>query len=82
MSGLKRNSETRPIPLLAAVLLLPLGCWDVTQAEHDILLRREVSVHSRLPAHPAAIQRTGRIVRLSTVIASRETERTDVTPEP
>ena len=85
MSGHKRTSVRRyrvhPLTWVAAALLLPLACWDVRQAEHDVHLRREASVQ-RLN-HPTVTRRVGAIARLSPIVASREAQRTDyITQEP
>ena|ERR1700739_312115 len=96
MSGHKTSSETwpsaarssvrrhrvHPLTWVAAALLLPLACWDLRQAGHDVQLRRQASAQ-RLLKHPAVTQRSGEIARLSPVVASRELQRTDaITPEP
>ena len=80
MSGHERI-KIHPLTWLAAALLLPLACWDVRQAEHDVHLRHTESVQ-RLH-HPTATQRAGAISRLSPFVASREAQRTGaITQEP
>jgi hypothetical protein len=82
MSGPKRTDETRqiaarpcvrrhrvhPLTWVAVALLLPLACWDVRQAEHDVHLRRAVSPQ-RL-SHPTVTRRAGAIARLSPIVRS------------
>jgi hypothetical protein len=63
---------------VAVALLLPLACWDVRQAEHDVHLRHAVSAQ-RL-SHPTVTQRAGAIARLSPIVAARETDA--ITQEP
>lgn len=82
MSGHKRSTEVHPLTWLGAALLLPLACWDVRQAEHDVQLRREAFIQ-RLVRHPAVTRRSGEIARISPVVASREMQRAEaITPEP
>jgi hypothetical protein len=76
-----RRHRVHPLTWVAAALLLPLACWDVRQAEHDVHLRRAVSVQHL--HHPAAAQRAGAISRLAPIVAARETQRTvAITQEP
>jgi hypothetical protein len=73
-----RHHRVHRLTWVAVAVLLPLACWDVRQAEHDVHLRHAVSA-LRLN-HPTVTQRAGAIARLSPIVAARGTD--PITQEP
>lgn len=45
-----RGRRVHPLTWVAAAVLLPLVCWDISQARYDVRSRRQASVqHTKLP---------------------------------
>lgn len=64
-----RWRRVHPLTWVIAGLLLPLACWDVRQAQHDVRLRREASAQQ--VKHPSSALPANDTAALSPVLAAR-----------